>query len=302
MNIIEVIDFCVLDSPKAPPQHPLKNVYILLPFFRKGSLQNLIEALSASNQRLSESQILAMFKGICLGVEQLHSFSSFHPSRNFSFFPEDQLPLQGEPSHHNAFAETPSPASEPPPVPQPLHHSGLAHRDIKPANILISDDNTPVLIDFGSVSKAKVQIRTRAEALLLEDSAAEKSSLPYRAPELLSVPSQCLIDERVDIWSLGCTLYAMAYLRSPFESILNSNSGDSVLLSILSGKVNFPPFEPSTNISSPSSPPFASYSSQFQDLVLFMLNPNPLERPFIGQVLSRIDSLLLSSNRQTHFS
>lgn len=29
---------------------------------------------------------------------------------------------------------------------------------------------------------------------------------PYKAPELFDVPSQCTIDERVDVWSLGCLL------------------------------------------------------------------------------------------------
>ena len=30
--------------------------------------------------------------------------------------------------------------------------------------------------------------------------AAERSTLPYRAPELFEVPSDCVIDEKVDIW------------------------------------------------------------------------------------------------------
>ena len=36
-------------------------------------------------------------------------------------------------------------------------------------------------------------------------------ALTCRAPELFEVPSNCEIDEKTDVWSLGCTLYAMAY-------------------------------------------------------------------------------------------
>ncbi len=35
--------------------------------------------------------------------------------------------------------------------------------------------------------------------------------LAYRAPELFDVQSDCVIDTKTDVWSLGCTLYAMAY-------------------------------------------------------------------------------------------
>jgi serine/threonine protein kinase len=58
----------------------------------------------------------------------------------------------------------------------------LAHRDIKPENILLTEDYEPILTDFGSVTEAEVLISSRSEALLLQEHAAQFSSMAYRAP------------------------------------------------------------------------------------------------------------------------
>ncbi|CAL5074567.1 unnamed protein product [Urochloa decumbens] len=88
-----------------------------------------------------------------------------------------------------------------------------AHNDVKPGNVLITrrKGQAPVatLMDFGSARPARKQIRSRSEALQLQEWAAEHCSAPYRAPELWDCPSHADIDERTDIWSLGCTLYAI---------------------------------------------------------------------------------------------
>ncbi|TVU09350.1 hypothetical protein EJB05_42820, partial [Eragrostis curvula] len=88
-----------------------------------------------------------------------------------------------------------------------------AHNDVKPGNVLITRrrGQAPVatLMDFGSARPARKEIRSRSEALQLQEWAAEHCSAPYRAPELWDCPSHADIDERTDIWSLGCTLYAI---------------------------------------------------------------------------------------------
>lgn len=47
---------------------------------------------------------------------------------------------------------------------------------------------------------AKVQVCGSQDAQKLQDIAAERCSMPYRAPELFNVESYCVIDERTDIW------------------------------------------------------------------------------------------------------
>ena len=62
--------------------------------------------------------------------------------------------------------------------------------------------------------------------------------MPYRAPELFNVSSQCEIDERTDIWSLGCLLFALCFLRGPFDEAYQK--GDSLALAANAGVIPFP--------------------------------------------------------------
>ncbi|CAL1686649.1 unnamed protein product [Lasius platythorax] len=148
----------------------------------------------------------------------------------------------------------------------------LAHRDLKTANIVLSDDGTPVIMDLGSMATARVQVCGTQAARVLQDLAAERCSMPYRAPELFNVESYSMVDERTDIWSLGCILYALCYFKSPFDTVYER--GDSVALAVMSAHVTFPEGTP--------------YNEDMQNLILSMLKVNPMERPYIYSVIESV--------------
>ncbi|CAL5088590.1 unnamed protein product [Urochloa decumbens] len=158
-----------------------------------------------------------------------------------------------------------------------------AHNDVKPGNVLITrcKGQAPVatLMDFGSARPARKQIRSRSEALQLQEWAAEHCSAPYRAPELWDCPSHADIYERTDIWSLGCTLYAIMFNVSPFEYALGE-SGGSLQLAIVNGQLKWP--------AGPNPP----YPDELRQFVIWMLQPQSEMRPHIGDVVLHVDKLI----------
>ena len=86
------------------------------------------------------------------------------------------------------------------------HLAGVIHRDIKPANVLL-DEGQPVIVDFGLARSTVDRTLTRAGAV--------PGTLPYMAPEQLQ-QKRPLLDPRLDVYSLGASLYELLAGDPPF--------------------------------------------------------------------------------------
>ena len=75
-------------------------------------------------------------------------------------------------------------------------------------------------------------------SIAVQDEAAEHSTMPYRAPELFDCVTGSTVTEKVDIWSLGCVVYALLYGNSPFETS-HTESG-SIAMAVLNGHYDLP--------------------------------------------------------------
>jgi serine/threonine protein kinase len=86
-----------------------------------------------------------------------------------------------------------------------LHARGVVHLDLKPQNIVMTADNMPRLIDFG-VAQPSGQVQERVDGFAYGTAA-------YLSPEQAKGER---LDQRSDVYSLGCVVYELLTGRTPF--------------------------------------------------------------------------------------
>ncbi|KAI9217167.1 kinase-like domain-containing protein, partial [Blastocladiella britannica] len=107
-----------------------------------------------------------------------------------------------------------------------IHERLVIHADLKPANFLVTKGELK-LIDFGIAKSANADT-TKV------DFSNQVGTLNYMSPEALGgtlgtfykgaeVPGESAaamrLNRKTDVWSLGCILYLMVYMRTPFQDL-----------------------------------------------------------------------------------
>jgi putative methionine-R-sulfoxide reductase with GAF domain/predicted Ser/Thr protein kinase len=86
------------------------------------------------------------------------------------------------------------------------HRIGVLHRDLKPENVIVGDDGTPRLMDFGIAIESRLYRGEEGDTV--------PGTPQFLAPELLrgEIPSQ-----KTDVYAMGVLLYEMFTGRVPFD-------------------------------------------------------------------------------------
>ncbi|EFW22132.1 hypothetical protein D8B26_001144 [Coccidioides posadasii str. Silveira] len=322
-NIIHSIDHCVATESGSKFRSDggdagSKTVYILLPYYQNGNLQDAINANIVNHTQFPEKELMIIMLGVAKALKGMHQYrinSGATPAKKAKLVrqegkaadaPRRKQMRKGSQIDDEDTEQEPLMDGEVTRNQEGMEEGDYrpyAHRDIKPGNIMLDDDGkTPILMDLGSMAPSPIAITSRSLAIAVQDTAAEHSTIPYRAPELFDVKTGSIIDTKADIWSFGCTLYACLVGKSPFEA-RSDETGGSLSMCILGGDWRFPDektgtvqgkskVSPANGESDESSRERSAISREVKEVVRRCLRVEPSERPDIDELIEIIQQTI----------
>ena len=100
------------------------------------------------------------------------------------------------------------------------HREGLVHRDIKPSNLMVDDDGTLKILDFGIARVAESGLTSSGVAI---------GTVNYMSPEQAAGST---VDHRSDVFSVGSVFYELLAYQPAFPGSIQ----DGVLYRIVHGE------------------------------------------------------------------
>ena len=141
-----------------------------------------------------------------------------------------------------------------------VHAAHVVHRDVKPANILVADDGSVSLVDFGIAQIAGDMSLTGQHAVI--------GTAEFLAPERLAGRTA---GPSADLWSLGVTLFSALEGYSPFRR----NGVEATVTAILR-----------------DDPPTPSRRGRLAEVVLRLLVKDPSQRADAREFALALQSIL----------
>lgn len=74
-GIIHSVDYSIASERGGGSDPQSKTVYVLLPYYRRGNLQDMINANLVNHTRFPEKKLMALFLGVCRALREMHHYS-----------------------------------------------------------------------------------------------------------------------------------------------------------------------------------------------------------------------------------
>jgi tRNA A-37 threonylcarbamoyl transferase component Bud32 len=154
-----------------------------------------------------------------------------------------------------------------------IHGQGLVHRDVKPSNLMLTADGHVKVLDLG--------LALLPDSNQLTQSGQIMGTFDYMAPEQWG--DTHAVDERADIYSLGCSLFYMLAGNPPFGQPTNTST-EKMRAHLLS---------PPPSIAAQRS----DVPKQLDRLIHSMLEKEPVRRPqTMAEVIARLEDFAQRSD------